>query len=225
VDESALPVRIYLSKGARKTEKRFFVEKYPIFVEAGSRSHPPVVSFCYVDEGVLSTSGFESFLDRYRDLFRSLACVRLVYVAASLWLFHTARAKFTKFVSRLQSPGQARLGRELAEYFRLRGLVEADHYHELDTDHLDRLREYMKRFAAPRFEARYQSWKTAPDQAECRQTGPVEVAFGTCLLPHGYDIFTTAEPESSGQPHGVNGSCTTVRGETRFATGFHRKRS
>jgi hypothetical protein len=53
-----------------------------------------VVSFCYVDEGVLSTSGFESFLDRYRDLFRSLARVKLVYVAAGIVKLTTRRQSY-----------------------------------------------------------------------------------------------------------------------------------
>ena len=48
---------------------RYFIEKQPILVSPATGSGgPPVVTFTFIDEGLHSTSGFESFLQNYRAL-------------------------------------------------------------------------------------------------------------------------------------------------------------
>ena len=82
LDTSILPAKLYRSANSRLTTTRYFVEKYPIFVgEATPPSPSPVGTFCFVDEGSASLSGFETFLDQYGRLFASLPQFRVIYVA------------------------------------------------------------------------------------------------------------------------------------------------
>lgn len=83
IAESKLPAKTYKSNRSLSETRRCFIEKYPIFVE--SKAEDPAsasAAFCYVDEGALSISGFDSFLRRYRRLFVALRRFRVLYVAA-----------------------------------------------------------------------------------------------------------------------------------------------
>src|SRR5204862_1627373 len=57
-----------------------------------------VVSFCYVDEGIIATPSLETFLREYADLFRSLGGVRLVYVTTRSMAFASAEHMFQQFL-------------------------------------------------------------------------------------------------------------------------------
>src|SRR6185503_63503 len=52
MDRLLLPAKRYASKG--QVTERYFVEKFPIFLSPSLKaSRPPVVSFCFVDEGMV----------------------------------------------------------------------------------------------------------------------------------------------------------------------------
>ena len=72
---------------------RYFVEKYPIFVGLNDP-----VTFCFVDEGLVTPSHFETFLANYERLFRALPAFHLVYVAARPLPFRWAETIFQKHV-------------------------------------------------------------------------------------------------------------------------------
>lgn len=65
VDRALLPGKTYSASPPSEQTRRCFIEKYPIFLDSSDDATPPLASFCYVDEGVLSNSGFTSFLKRY----------------------------------------------------------------------------------------------------------------------------------------------------------------
>jgi hypothetical protein len=46
-----------------------------------------VVSFCYIDDGVIATPGIETYLKQYMALFRALGRFRVVYVATKEYRF------------------------------------------------------------------------------------------------------------------------------------------
>ena len=197
LDESLLPGKTYSSRRSPGQTRRYFVEKYPIFVapaEGGDSS--PITFFCYVDEGVLSTSGFTSFLNRYRRLFVALRRFRLVYVAAEYRHFRSAQRAFDRFAESLTRP-ESRLPRgAMGDYFMLRHLFETRQYDKLDKAKLDRLRDLSARFGHPKTEAAFQEWTSEITANE--RSRPVDAAFEFHLLPHRYDIFSTQkEPGSS----------------------------
>jgi hypothetical protein len=71
LEKSLLPVKRYTSHG--QITERYFVEKFPIFLSPSSHpAAPPVVSFCFVDEGSAGLSGFWTFLNRYHWLLANL---------------------------------------------------------------------------------------------------------------------------------------------------------
>ena len=158
IDESLLPGKTYKSRRSPGQTRRYFVEKYPIFVapaEGGDSS--PITSFCYVDEGVLSTSGFTSFLNRYRRLFVALRRFRLVYVAAEYRPFRSAERAFDRFAESLTRP-ESRLPRgAMGDYFVLRRLFETRQYDQLDKAKLDRLRDLSARLGHPKTEAAFRN--------------------------------------------------------------------
>jgi hypothetical protein len=90
-----LPTNIYSSRKTESTTDRYFVDKFPIFLETPSQE--PVVSFCYVDEGVIATPGFETYLKQYMALFRALGRFQLVYVATKEQPFRLAEKMFYRF--------------------------------------------------------------------------------------------------------------------------------
>src|SRR5262249_50926730 len=63
---AALPTKRFTSEKSRGTTDRYFVDKYPIFVQqAGTENGSAAVSFCYIDEGVITGSRFSSYLRQY----------------------------------------------------------------------------------------------------------------------------------------------------------------
>jgi hypothetical protein len=60
---------------------RYFVGGFP-FGPSTSGEGEPLLTFCYVDDGGLSVSAFQTYLGQYRSLFRSLTGpARLVFIS------------------------------------------------------------------------------------------------------------------------------------------------
>jgi hypothetical protein len=194
IPRQRLPSQRYRSDRTAESVQRFFVEKYPIAVEepAESGSSSSVAAFCYVDEGVLSGSGFERFLERYGPLLSALGRSRLVYAAASARPFPGARRRFERFAGQLRQARWRLAGPDsaaLAEYFELRHWLESKQYGRLDKAHLDRLRAYRQRFSQPAIEARYREFKSLGESEEDRKCFALEAEFEAFRLPHNYDLF------------------------------------
>jgi hypothetical protein len=188
IDASKLPGKIYRSAAGNRQTRRYFIEKYPLFLTE-TASSPPVVSFCYVDEGGLSTTGFESFLGRYRRLLLALRRFRIVYVAADWMNLRSAERKFGRLVEELSSPERCRPKGILGEYFRLKYLVETSQWRLLNVAALDRFRALTKRFQNPDIDSRFQDWQEVIEASQ--DTPPVEASFEIVRLPHNYTIFGT----------------------------------
>ena len=185
IDRDRLPGKTYTARSSGAATRRYFVEKSPIYFEPDLGS--PVPSFCYVDEGALSTSGFTSFLNRYRPLFASLRRFRMTYVAAEHRPFQRALRVFERFETSLDHPEDRCPTGLLGDYFRLRFYLESRQYHLLDKAKLDRLRTLADRFECPSAEKKFREW--ADEMAMSRSSEPVEADFELHRLYHRYDIF------------------------------------
>ncbi len=181
-----LPHKTY---GARALDEtcRYFVEKYPIFLSESGPPTPATPTFCYLDEGVLSTSGFTTFLRRYRRLFVALRRFDLVYIAADHRPFRRAWLAFDRFVDSLARPESMALSGEVGEYFRLRWLLETRQYRLLDKEKLDQLRELSAQFRHPKIESRFREW--AEEMRVADERGPVRARFEPYFLRRSYAIF------------------------------------
>lgn len=188
IAQALLPRKAYRSRRTAAETHRYFVEKYPIFLTTTTPPRAsPLTSFCYVDEGVLSTSGFAAFLRRYRPLFVALRRFHLVYVAAEYRAFRTAQRAFLRFEESLSMPELNLPGGAMGEYFGLRQLLETRQYQKLDKAKLDRLRDLSNRFQHPKTESTFRAW--ADELKAIERFGRVHAHFVFHQLSHRYDIF------------------------------------
>jgi len=189
VERALLPGKTYSAKSPSSQTRRYFIEKYPIFLDRTDDATSPLASFCYVDEGVLSNSGFTSFLKRYGPLFAALGRFRLVYVAAEHRPFRRAERAFDRFTEALANPEAATPGGQMGEYFRLRRLFETRQYRQLNKAKLDRLRDLSQRFRQPAADSRFQQWAKAVETKT--RSGRIDAQFEAYRSRHSYDIFGT----------------------------------
>lgn len=101
-----------------------FAEEFPLLLNKDGD-----ISFTYVDEGALSASGFERFLDRHAPLFRVLPGFELLYLADSNRDFDRASRISSTKLPEEQAPGTTPLTPRgvdhLLDYLRARELADS----------------------------------------------------------------------------------------------------
>lgn len=195
-----LPAKRYQSSRTGRSTLRYFVEKFPIFVSAPS-AEQSTVSFCYVDEGVVSTDGFKTFLAHYQPLFSSLAGNRVVYVATQPYLAEKARRTFDGAHRHRSTTPLDPLTHDLLNYFQDRRKYEARDFSGFDTARIVHYREQKQRFVGFGFDDLYRRWLEEGDAAVVRGNDHSTSAsrslsapvgqFDTYILRHNYDLFGT----------------------------------
>jgi len=99
-----------------------FAEEFPILINKDGG-----LSFSYIDEGALSASSFEHFLDRYTPLFRALPGFELLYLSDSAQNFERAGNLFAAKLAEVR-PGTTTLTPHgvdhLIDYLRVRKQAE-----------------------------------------------------------------------------------------------------
>lgn len=204
LDAARLPGKLYRSRKSASATARYFVDKYPLFLsseqeKAAAPGEPPVVSFCFVDEGMRSTSRFESYLSQCSSLFGSLACFHLVYVAASDAPFKAAQRLFENFIRRDNAASKAAEAppkERLLQYFETRRLYESGRLESFDRAKLLRLRQERSEFSSEKHEALYAHWKSGEPGSDLEIVGSETIArplilgaFSTFRLEHDYELF------------------------------------
>jgi hypothetical protein len=206
LEQAVLPVNRYPGRASRlgKSEavtERFFVEKFPLFLSPLSeRSAPPVVSFCFVDEGEATLSGFWTFLQRYHLLFAHLRECHVIYVAANAVHFKAAERAFERFVQQVLGFENGATGdpvsQRLLDHFEARRLYEAQAWTAFDRAKLIRYRDERQEFSGEKFDALYRQWKQAgPAAVKAAFAARTEItnighwAFSTYELKENYDLF------------------------------------
>jgi len=204
LEVSRLPAKLYRSRKSGEATPRYFVDKYPLFLspareEFSAPGAPPVVSFCFVDEGIVSLSRFESYLTNYRSLFNSLPAFHLVYIAAKDRHFASAQRVFERFIGRdsgISMVTKMSLPDRLLQYFEARRLYENGQLESFDRAKLLRLRQERSEFSSEKHEVAYERWKATGPPLAREILGPgtasqhlIVGAFSTFLLEHNYDLF------------------------------------
>jgi hypothetical protein len=197
---SVLPGKCYRARRDSAVTARYFVEKYPLFIDSTSRDGASSqVSFCFVDEGMVSLSRFETFLAQYRRLFESLPHFQLMYVAANERHIPGARRVFARFLLQSASgtSGPEHMDRErLLAYFNARRLYETQQFEALDRTQLIGLRNGREEFSGPECEALYARWQADGDAVVRQKPAPerpvaprLRGTVSTYLLEHDYGLF------------------------------------
>jgi hypothetical protein len=185
VPKDILPAKVYEGGPQSRPTVRYFVDKFPLFVESPLSSAPPVATFSYVDSGSASIANFGAHLAAYQSLFRHLNMFRFVYIAPKPTAFHRAEARFRSFV---KAPLETDVSSELLRYFSVRRKWERHEYVVPVTDDLEFLAGARCRFHGERFDTLYRSWldgrlEERQLRAEFAQVTPGrKVSFETYLV-------------------------------------------
>jgi|SRR5579859_2442 len=199
IKQSALPAKRYAGAIREKTTDRYFVDKFPMFF-APESSSSPVVTFSFVDPGLLSLASFETHLLAYGELFSVVPQVNFVYIAARPTHFEAARKLFLAMAPRSMNPDPGVNG---LRYFHYRHLWESQQYSKLTTDQIEFLNEAQKRFTDARTEALYRPWREGQitvnvvTEAFRRLAPKREVAFRTELVDGQAALFEANLPRRS----------------------------
>ena len=151
IAKSVLPAKHYAGAIRERTTARHFVDKFPMFFSPES----PVVTFSFVDPGLLSLSSFDTHLFAYSSLFSVLPEVQFVYIATRSTHFEVARELFELTAPRVTNPDP---GVEGLRYFTYRSYGENNEYATLDAEQVEYLKVATERYQDPRIEALYRPW-------------------------------------------------------------------
>lgn len=188
-----LPGRIYEGIQSNSHTKRFFVDRFPVFIPCGPESLflPLTPTFVYCDTTEHGLLRYISHLRTYQELLSQLTTFNFVYAAATDAKFKRAG----KFFSRLFTSDSSSDPDRLIRYFRIRQLWEDHKTSSLTRPDRQLLRDGDRRFRGQLFQDAYRLW-TAGKLSETELASVVRKAktdecrlFFTCLLPDDYDIF------------------------------------
>ena len=198
IDRSCLPTRRYQSRTKNLATDRYFVDKFPIFIPSEENSERRV-HFCFVDEGVVSGPGFETYLRQYLRLFGRLKKYSLIYVGTGAGSFDKAEQVFTRICGggsgRHKTPVDPQI-RRLNDHFRDRQLFESREFRSFNQDRLIRFRADRQEFNGDNFDHLFSSWKAEGPAAIIRQISPeadqIPTPTGALtrhVLPYDYNLF------------------------------------
>ncbi len=185
IPRTALPAKTYEGSPRSEPTLRYFVDKFPLFVDRTDSSSSPVVTFSYVDPGQASLAGFANHIHAYLPLFRQLGDFSFLYIANSP--VHSVRVEEC-FSSVVKAPLEADVSSEVLRYFRLRNAWELKKYGSLSANDIEWLKEATHRFHSDRFDGWYKSWSSGalaePSlRKEFEQMRPHRnVTIRTCLI-------------------------------------------
>lgn len=216
---SALPAKRYAGAIRDRTTDRYFVDKFPMFF-VPEASVPPVVTFSFVDPGLLSLASFETHLLAYTELFSAVPEVSFVYIATRPTHFESARKLFLAMAPPSMNPDP---GVEGLRYFHYRHLWESKQYSKLTTDQIEFLNEATKRFTDARTEVLYRPWREGQITVNVvtetfRKLAPKrEVSFRTELVDGQVSLFESNLPRRSRSNRETK---VTSSPESTFGPGF-----
>ena len=179
-----------------------------------------MVTFTFVDPGLLSLASFETHLFAYNSLFLAVPQVNFVYIATRPKHFAAARELFLAMAPRTTDPDP---GVEGLRYFHYRHMWETKQYARLNAEQIEFLNEANKRFNDALTDIRYQQWLHGQITAgavseEFRRLAPRrEVSFRTELVDGQAALFKSRVPGRNGknrEPEVTNRSLAT------FGPGF-----
>jgi hypothetical protein len=157
IPKDVLPVKRYEAASGAPPTLRYFVDKFPLFLDRSAGPPSPLVSLSYVDPGQASLAGFAHHLQNYARLFCSLGDFAFLYIADSPANFQKAGDCFRSLVS---SRAGKDLVQEVMAYFERRRAWELKQYGQLSVQDVESLQSAKERFASDELERLYASWSS-----------------------------------------------------------------
>ncbi len=156
-----------------------------------------MVTFSFVDPGLLSLASFETHLFAYNNLFSAVPQLNFIYITTRPRHFAAARELFLAMAPRTTASDP---GVEGLRYFHYRHMWETKQYARLSADQIEFLNESTKRFDDALTDIRYHQWLHGQITAgavseEFRRLAPRrEVSFRTELVDGQTALFETPVP-------------------------------
>ncbi len=180
-----LPAKIYCGQKTSQPTIRYFVDKFPMFLDSDASSSLPVVTFTYLQGREASLTEFVHHLQGYLPLFRQLSEFQFLYLARVDSHFAKAQELFDSTVA---IPLGSDTSAELCRYFQIRKAWDFRQYRTVTDRDLIFRNQAKTRFVGERFEHLYRRWKAGRvTDADIRQefggtSRPVIAHFRTEIL-------------------------------------------
>ena len=191
---SVLPGHLYVGLKALATTKRYFVDRFPVFLtRVADRANvsTSVPTFTYCDSHQLHLKPFREHLRSYQAFLRELPGFEFIYAAPNAIKLDRAQRMFTRMFDSAAPVSNS----EIIHYFTLRQLWEQKKYNALTREDRDLLRAGNARYPSERFDSLYKQWQSrGPSESEIgaalgSNIGVSRITFRTRLLPDRYEIF------------------------------------
>ncbi len=154
IDSDVLPKQRFRNRPDQDWIVRYFVDKFPIYLEKPDDPANPAVVFTYFDDGLEGMQQFKAHLNAYRPLLLGLnGNCRMIYAAASDRYFERAEACFRVALKQELSEGKIR------RYFIARSKAEAKQFGSMSRAELADWHYGKKQYPGKFFEELYQGWK------------------------------------------------------------------
>lgn len=148
----ALPAKQYRARKSAEVTPRYFVDRFPMFVDSASSS--PTVTFTYIDAGAITLDGFGTHLRAYLPLFQALPRFEFIYISPTARLFQAAEAEFRHTLYGRRSASNSL---SILEYFRLRKAWDARE--RVASADVVLLKEAQVLYAGMATEELYEKWQ------------------------------------------------------------------
>ncbi|MDR3570679.1 MAG: hypothetical protein P4L81_00545, partial [Candidatus Pacebacteria bacterium] len=153
VSRETLPVKQYRARRSAEITPRYFVDRFPMFVDREAAL--PTVTFTYVDAGAITLEAFGTHLRAYLGLFQALPKLEFIYLSPTARLFQAAESEFRHVL--YGARGHANSANPI-DYFRVRKAWEAKE--RVASSDVILLKEAQARFAGHQFEELYEKWRS-----------------------------------------------------------------
>jgi hypothetical protein len=191
VPKDALPAKAYAGQDRTQPAVRYFVDRFPLFLDCSNCPGASTITFSYVDAGEATLAGLVHYLQRYKKLFLHLTNFHVLYISNSPVHFMAAERCFSSFVKRVLEGGVLD---DLTRYFQLRAAWDEKQYASLSNDDVEWLERANARFRGPDTERRYTEWCSRqqtvdePVRPVAEVLPPRHFRFSSCLVAPGAPI-------------------------------------
>jgi hypothetical protein len=191
VPRDALPAKAYAGSDHAEPAVRYFVDRFPLFLDCSNGSGASPITFSYVDAGEATLAGLGHHLHRYKRLFVHLTDFRFLYISNSPVHFIQAEQCFSSFIKGVLEGG---VSDDLSRYFKLRASWDQKQYASLSNDDVEWLERANARFRGPETERGYAAWSAGQltDEALVRPVAdaklPRQFSFSPYLVAPGAAI-------------------------------------
>jgi hypothetical protein len=153
--KTCLPTKTYEAHSSSNPTLRYFVDKYPLFLDSSRSFSSPVVTLSYVDPGYATVAGFANHLNAYRPLFRELTAFRFLFISNFAAHFGDAEQRFSSLFG---APNSTDIAADVLRYFRLRKAWDLKKYALFSNSEIEWLNGATRRFAGQRLDSLHVAW-------------------------------------------------------------------